>query len=140
MNRKRVIVDTGPLVAFINKSDAHHQWAKTQFSLITPPFISCESVISETCFLLRKSANGPTRIVQLIERELIVFPFDPQAEASSIRKLMEKYRTVPMSFADACLVRLSEQISESVICTIDRDFAIYRKHRRDVIPLIIPED
>ena len=138
MKHKRVIVDTGPLVAFLNKNDKHHDWARTQFSLISPPLISCESVISEACFLLRNFTNGAQNILELIERELIILPFDLQAESNSIKQLMNKYKDVPMSLADACLVRLSEQISESVIFTIDSDFKIYRKNKRNIIPLITP--
>ena len=140
MKQKRVIVDTGPLVAFLNKNDSYHEWAKTQFSLLTPPFISCESVISEACFLLRQFSNGARNILELIERELIVLPIDLQTESKSIKRLLEKYNNIPMSLADACLVRLSEQISESVICTIDSDFKIYRKNKRDIIPVIMPSN
>ena len=140
MKQKRVIVDTGPLVAFLNKNDSYHEWAKTQFSIITPPFISCESVISEACFLLRHFSNGARNILELIERELIVLPIDLLTESKSIKRLLEKYNNVPMSLADACLVRLSEQISESVICTIDSDFKIYRKNKRDIIPVIMPSN
>ena len=140
MKQKRVIVDTGPLVAFLNKNDSYHEWAKTQFSIITPPFISCESVISEACFLLRHFSNGARNILELIERELIVLPINLQTESKSIKRLLEKYNNIPMSLADACLVRLSEQISESVICTIDSDFKIYRKNKRDIIPVIMPSN
>ena len=138
MKHNRVIVDTGPIVAFLNKNDKHHDWARTQFSLISPPLISCESVISEACFLLRNFTNGAQNILELIERELIILPFDLQAESNSIKQLMNKYKDVPMSLADACLVRLSEQISKSVIFTIDSDFKIYRKNKRNIIPLITP--
>ena len=138
MKQKKVIVDTGPIVAFLNKNDSYHEWAKIQFSLITPPFISCESVISEACFLLRNFSNGARNILELIERELIVLPIDLLTESKSIKRLLEKYNNIPMSLADACLVRLSEQISESVICTMDSDFKIYRKNKRDIIPVIMP--
>ncbi len=138
MKYKKVIVDTGPLVAYLNKNDKHHDWAKTQFSLITPPLLSCESVLSEACFLLRNFTNGAQNILELIERELIILPFDLQAESSSVKQLLDKYKDVPMSLADACLVRLSEQISESIIFTLDSDFKIYRKNKRNIIQLITP--
>jgi len=138
MKQKRVIVDTGPLVAFLNKNDLYHEWAKTQFSLVSPPFITCESVISKACFLLRNFAKGARNVLELVERELIILPFDLQSESNLIKRLLEKYKNVPMSLADACLVRLSEQISESVVCTIDSDFRIYRKNKRDIIPVIMP--
>jgi len=140
MKRKRVIVDTGPIVAFLNINDNYHDWAKTQFTLVYPPLISCESVVSEACFLLRNYTNGARNVLELLQRELIILPFDLQGESSSIRKLLEKYRNVPMSLADACLVRLSEQISGSTVCTLDSDFRIYRRNTRNIIPLIIPEE
>ena len=138
MNRKRVIIDTGPIVAFLNKNDSYHEWAKTQFALISPPLLSCDSVISEACFLLRSFPNGARNVLELIERELIILPFDLQSEANSIKRLLDKYKDVPISLADACIVRLSEQISESVVCTIDSDFKIYRKNKRNIIPVIMP--
>jgi predicted nucleic acid-binding protein len=140
MRPKRVIIDTGPIVAFLNKSDKYHEWAIIQFSQLIPPFITCESVISETCFLLRHTDNGPQSVFKLLERGLIQIPFNLETEINLILKLMEKYKNIPMSLADACLVRMCEQISESIICTLDSDFKIYRKAKRKIIPLIMPED
>ena len=93
---------------------------------------------SEACFLLRNFTNGARNILALIERELILLPFDVQAESTSVKRILEKYQDTPMSLADACLVRLSEQISESVILTIDSDFKRYRKNKRDIIPVMMP--
>ena len=138
MKSKRVIIDTGPLVAFINKSDHYHNWAITQFSQLNPPFLTCESVISEVCFLLRNTENGIKNIIQLIERGLIQIPFKLESEISTISNLMKKYNNIPMSLADACLVRMSEQISDSIICTLDSDFKVYRKEKRKIIPVIMP--
>jgi len=140
MKQKRVLIDTGPLVAFLNKSDKYHDWAVTQFSQLNPPFLTCESVISEVCFLLRRTGNGPQNILKLLERELIQIPFKLEAETSIIFNLMNKYKNIPMSLADACLVRMCEQIADSIICTLDSDFKIFRKERRKVVPVIMPEN
>lgn len=139
MKRKRVIIDSGPLVAFLNKNDPYHEWVKTQFSIIIPPLITCESVISEACFLLGRFPKGVRHILELIQRELIILPIDFQAESLSIKSLLEKYNNIPMSLADACLVRLCEQLSESVVCTTNRNFTLYRKNKRDIIPVILPD-
>jgi predicted nucleic acid-binding protein len=139
MKPKKIIIDTGPLAAFLNKSDLYHDWALTQFSQLNPPFYTCESVISEVCFLLRNTDNGVINMFQLLERDLIHVPFDLESEISTIVSLMKKYNNVPMSLADACLVRMSEQISDSIICTLDSDFRIYRKEKRKIIPVIMPE-
>ncbi len=139
MKPKKIIVDTGPLVAFLNKSDYYHDWALSRFSQLNPPFFTCESVISEVCFLLRNTENGTENVFELLERELIQIPFTLDSEIRTIVSLMKKYSNLPMSLADACLVRMSEQISESTICTLDNDFRVYRKEKRKVIPVIMPE-
>ncbi len=138
MKPKQIIVDTGPLAAFLSKSDNYHNWAVTQFSVLTPPFLTCESVISEVCFLLRNTEKGIQNIFKLLERDLIQIPFELEPEVETVMHLMNKYRNIPMSLADACLVRMSEQYSDSTICTLDSDFNIYRKDRRKVIPVIMP--
>lgn len=133
-----ILLDTGPLVAFLNQSDACHVWAKTQFSLISQPVLTCEAVIAEACFLLRTKKEGAAAILACLQRELIRIEFSLQAEVKAIQNLMNRYANVPMSFADACLVRMAEQTSESVILTLDSDFQVYRKHSRQVIPLMMP--
>jgi uncharacterized protein len=139
MKSQKVIIDSGPLVAFLNKADQYHNWALTQFSQLNPPFYTCEAVISEVCFLLRETRNGAQNVFKLLERELIQIPFKLESEVSATIVLMDKYNNIPMSLADACLVRMSEQITDSTICTLDSDFKIYRKEKRKVIPVIMPE-
>lgn len=139
MRSSKVIIDTGPIVAFLNRSDAYHNWAVTQLSHFVPPLYSCEPVISEACFLLRFTDNGPRSVIKLIERNLIQIPFKLDREVGVIGKMIGKYRDIPMSLADACLVRMSEQITDSIICTLDTDFRIYRKQKRQVIQLVIPD-
>ena len=92
MKPKRVIIDTGPLVAFLNKSDFFHSWALTQFAQLNPPFFTCESVISEVCFLLRNAERGYQNILSLLERDLIQIPFKLDLEISNINNLMKKYK------------------------------------------------
>ncbi|MBC8346030.1 MAG: PIN domain-containing protein [Candidatus Marinimicrobia bacterium] len=139
MDNKKVIIDSGPIVAFLNKSDYHHHWAKNQFSQLKPPFYTCESVISESIFLMQNVQNGTDSILELFGRELIKIRFRLENEMSSVTTLIKKYSDIPMSLADGCLVRMSEQMSNSIICTLDSDFRTYRKEKRSVIPLIIPK-
>ena len=139
MKSKRVIIDTGPIVAFLNKRDAYHHWAISQFALLAPPFITCEAVLSEACLILQKVKNGPKNILELVDRGLFILPFNLEAESTAIIQLLNKYMDIPMSLADACLVRMSEQFSDSVICTLDTDFKIYKRNRRETIPLLIPD-
>ena len=140
MKHERVILDTGPLVALLNKRDNYHPWAKAQFDRITPPLLTCEAVLSEACFLLQKFSIRIDGIMSLLERRLILIPFHLEEELSPVKKLMQSYQNVPMSLADGCLVRMSEQISESAVFTVDNDFTIYRKNQHQIIPSIMPHD
>jgi predicted nucleic acid-binding protein len=133
-----VLVDTGPIVAFLNSRDRYHEWSKEAFAEIDAPILSCEAVLSEACFLLRNARGGTEAVLKLVERGLVRLPFRLEAESASVRRLLSRYSNVPMSLADACLVRLSEQVSASVLLTLDRDFRFYRKHGRNVIPTRMP--
>lgn len=139
MKRPRVILDTGPLVAFLNKKDRYHEWAMAQFATMSPPLLTCEAVISESCFLLRRFENGAANVIELLDRQLLAIPFRLEDELSSIKELVGRFRDVPMSLADACLVRMAEQITDSLVFTLDRDFKIYRKNKRKVIPTLMPK-
>ncbi len=140
MIKKQVIVDTGPLVAFLNKRDHYHKWAIEQFASYPPPFYSCEPVITETCFLLNNTKDGVGKILKLIDMDLIKIPFMMKNEIEHLQYLTDKYKNVPASLADASLIRMSEQISGSIILTLDSDFRVYRKNKKNVIPVVIPKD
>ena len=135
---KEIIADTGPLVAYLDRSDRDHDWAKEAFSRITRPLLTCEAVIAEALFLLRRGGIDPDALLDLVRRGLLVPKFDLMKEISSIQQLMMTYRNIPMSLADACLVRMSEMFPESKVMTLDSDFMVYRKARRKVIPLLRP--
>ena len=76
--------------------------------------------------------------MEFLERGIVTWDFSIREELAPIRKLLRRYRSVPMSLADACLVRMSELLNEPVIITLDRDFTIYRRHGRLVIPTVMP--
>jgi len=133
-----VLVDTGPIVAFLNSRDRYHEWSKETFAEIDAPVLSCEAVLSEACFLLRNARGGSEAALKLVERGLVRLHFRLESETGPVRRLLSRYSNVPMSLADACLVRMSEQVSNSVLITLDRDFKVYRKHGRNVIPTRMP--
>lgn len=135
----RVIIDTGPLVAFLHQDDQHHRWAVDRFKELAPPFLTCESVLSEACFLLGCETQAITKLAWLLNQDLITLPFRLSEEQTAVFELMRNYKNVPMSLADACLVRMAELESNPIIFTLDRDFQIYRKNRRQIIPAIMPE-
>lgn len=100
--------------------------------------LTCEPVLAEVMYLLRGLRPAQEKILAWIERGVVRCPFVLAAEAAAVRTLWEKYADVPMSLADACLVRMAEQFDAYHLCTLDADFTIYRKHGRQSIPLIIP--
>ena len=134
-----ILVDTGPLVAYLDSNDQDHGWAKEQFARITRPLLTCEAVIAESLFLLQRGRIQPDGVLNLIRRGLVVPEFSLAAEIQSIHQLMRSYQNIPMSLADACLVRMAELYSRSVVFTLDSDFIVYRKARRKVIPLLRPD-
>ncbi len=135
-----VIVDTGPIVALLNQRDQHHQWTRDLLATIEPPLLTCESVLSEACFLVRHFSGGADAVLSLLDRQLLEVRFSLTEEAARVRRLMTKYDNIPMSLADACLVRMSELHSKSRVLTLDGDFHIYRKERRQRIPVLMPSD
>lgn len=138
--RRRVLIDTGPLVAACDRRDEFHSWVTAEWATIKPPLLTCEAVISETCFLLRDVYPGKEALMSLLTTAVIQIPFRLNEEAEPIRELLTRYQSVPMSLADACLVRVAEQYSESALLTLDSDFRIYRKNRKQIIPVIMPND
>ena len=137
MRNQNIILDTSVLVALINRSDSNHIWAVQEWMQLKSPALTCEAVISETCFLLKRKYLIEA-VFEMIEIGAIAIAFNLQKESSNVRSLMSRYESVPMSFADACLVRMSEQILNSAVMTLDSDFQIYRKYRNQEISLIKP--
>jgi len=127
-------------VALLDRKDRYHGWVKSQLESIDPPLDTCEAALSEAAFLLSHVPGGPQALLELVAKGLLVTAsFSLQVEARPIQQLLLRYANVPMSLADACLVRLTEIHTESLLLTLDSDFQIYRRHRRSVIPLLLPE-
>ena len=134
----RFICDTGPLVAFFNRADQYHAWASAQFNRITQPLLTCEAVISEAVFLLHDDGLPSDPILEALERGKVLVQFSAEEHWPDLRRLMRKYANLPMSLADACLVRMSETLPDPLVVTTDADFRIYRRHSRQVIPCLMP--
>jgi predicted nucleic acid-binding protein len=133
-----VLLDTGPLVALLDRSDGAHRWVIDQLDRLRAPLRTCGAVIAEAMFLLRAHPLAAERLHQQVNAGFI----EPAGESSShwVRALvlMRQYSNVPMSFADAYLVALAELHEMPRVFTLDRDFLIYRMHERREIPLLAP--
>lgn len=135
-----MLLDTGPLVAFLHAGDNHHDWAAHQFAQLEAPLLTCEAVIAESCHLLRTIPGAPVRVLQLIERDSIRVDFSLQQEHLAIAALLKRYSNLPASLADASLVRMSEIHDRSIVLTLDSDFQIYRRLGRKTISVIHPQN
>jgi predicted nucleic acid-binding protein len=134
----KILADTGPLVAYISQSDQHHRWAVTAFSSFYEPIYTCEAVVSEAVFLLRSAGLEIESFLQMLERGIVRMQFSLDDNRADVFNLLRKYSDQPMSLADASLVRMAELDSNCQVFTTDRDFLVYRRKGRGVIPVIAP--
>jgi predicted nucleic acid-binding protein len=135
---EKVLVDTGPLVAVLNADDEHHVWAKETFGSLPPPLLTCEAVLSEAQFLLNGRGGDPLTVLDWVQRGIIQLAFNAANEIPRLKSLQSSYRSLPMDFADACLVRMSELHSRCRVLTVDTHFRIYRRNGRQIIPVHAP--
>lgn len=132
------LADTGPLVALLAAKESMHAWSAEHAKSAPAVVLTCDAVITEALFLLKRAGHDTDAFFALIESGFLRSEFDLRTEYRSVRDLMRRYRDMPMSFADACLVRLAEKHPGAVVWTLDRDFRVYRQHGRETIPLITP--
>ena len=133
------LLDTGPLLSFLAAGLRHHAWAAEQWKRLRPPLLTCEPVLTEAAFLLKREGRESDDLFALLERGVIRIALSVQEEQADLRALMHRYRNRHMSLADACLVRLSEIHRSGAVFTLDSDFRIYRRHGNKVIPTLMPE-
>ena len=138
MAATRVLLDTGPLVAYLNRNDRHHAWAVDRWSALFDPLWTCEAVLSEAVFLMQSDGVGVEPVLRLLERRIVRLDFVMSDHRPDLFRLLRKYADRPMSTADACLVRMSELTDSSQVFTTDKDFLVYRRKGRHVIPLLAP--
>ena len=131
-----VIVDASFLIALWRRNDQNHAWAVEQARRLPPPWITCESALSEADHLLAPDGCATLRLA-CRRGALRIAPLHEDAFAP-VLDLLDKYADIPMSIADAFLVRLTETLSDPLLLTTDSDFKIYRRHGRKVIPTRMP--
>lgn len=130
------LVDAGFVVALLSRRDSNHKWAVAQAPQFAPPWRTCDCVLSEAFHLL--GMRGGPALHALLHRGSVVVGFDLTSDLEPVLRLMQKYASVPMSLADACLVRMSETLPDPVILTTNTDFRVYRRHSRQIVPCVTP--
>lgn len=132
-----VLADASFLVALLNRRDANNTWATAQAVRLQPPWSTCEAALSEAFHLLE--SQGAERLSALLRRGAVIPSFHLDKELEAVLELIAKYANVPMSFADACLVRMTETMRDTLLLTADSDFRIYRRHTRQAIHCALPD-
>lgn len=129
------IADTGFLVAFANRNDQHHDWAVSVAARVTEPLLTCEAVLAETAFHLR----NVFLVLAMVRDKLITLAFDCQDHLPQLVALASRYGDRQPDLADLCLIRMSELYPRHSVITVDyEDFRIYRRNKRESIPLVCP--
>jgi len=132
------IVDTGPLVAFLDRAELHHRWVADRIEELDTPLLVCEPVLAEAMHLLARFPKAQDSLFGFLENGALKIAFSIDEHVSALRKLHRKYLDRPMSLADACIVRMAEIYDRHAVLTLDSDFSVYRKHGRVPITLIHP--
>ena len=129
------IVDTGPLVAFFDRTGRHHRWVAERVEELDAPLLVCEP---EAMYLLARYSRAQDALFELLQNGALKVAFRIEEHVGALRKLLHKYRDTPMSLADACVVRMAEIHEGHAVLTLDSDFSVYRKHGRMPLTLINP--
>lgn len=124
-----ILIDTGCVVALLDRREREHQRCLEAIAGLSGPLVTCEAVVAEACYLLRGVPGAADAVLENVEKQTFEIPFRLDRATKAIRALMRRYASVPMDFADACLVHLAEELDVGRILTLDADFAIYRWRR-----------
>ena len=131
----KAIADTGFIVAFGNRNDRHHSWAVATAQSLTEPALTCEAVLSEAAFHLASSAY----VLDLVANEMLRISFECSRHILQLSELAARYADRQPDLADLCLVRMSELYPRHTVITTDEsDFRVYRRNKRETIPILTP--
>ncbi len=136
---ERLIIDTGPLVAWLDSDDQWHSQTARLSRQLRPPFLICEPVLTEVCFLLQRQPAAINQISAWLEIGYLQPAFSLNSHRERVFALIHKYNNLPMSLADACLVRMVEAGIGDRVFTLDEHFRLYRQSGRRVVPVLMPE-
>ncbi len=134
----KLLVDTGPLVAFFNRNDRFHDWAVDALTEENYKLITCEAVISEVIFITKNDKRVARALISMVQDGFLEIHTALGEATIQIMEMVEKYSDLPSSLADLCLVWLSDEFEHVPIMTLDSDFNIYRSPYGDTLPVIMP--
>ena len=135
---KPVLLDTGAIVALLDKNERHHRSCLSALEAVAAPLVTCEAVITESCYLLRSLPGAPKAILENVVAGTFQIPFQLSRAAAHIQRVLRKYKDREVDFADACLIHLANEFHSGEILTLDHDFEIYRWSVNKPFHLLIP--
>lgn len=134
---KPTLLDTGVIVALLDRSERFHQPCAEAVKAIDAPFITCEAVIAETCYLLRNLPGAPEAVIENVSAGIFQIPFQLSKHTAGLQQILKKYRDRRIDLADACLIRLADEFETPDILTLDKDFRIYRWSKNKSFRLLL---
>ena len=135
---KPVLLDTGVIVALLDRSERYHPKCVEVIEAVEAPLVTCEAVIAESCYLLRRVPGAAEAIVANVTLGTFQIAFELSRSGPRIQKLLRKYRDRQIDFADACLIDLATELRTGEILTLDGDFSVYRWGANKPFDLLIP--
>lgn len=134
---KKILIDSGPLIALFDASDKYHQEAVNFIKSNSYPLVTTLASVTETLHLLDFNRNAQIGFIEWIHKGAVEIQNIENSDFGRLKELTDKYRDLPMDFADSCLVYLAEKLNLNTIATIDRDFTIYRIKGRRKFKIIL---
>ena len=134
---KKILIDSGPLIALFDSSDKYHEKSVDFIKTNQYPLITTLASITETLHLLDFNRNAQIDFLEWISRGAVEIHNIENNDFKRLKDLTEKYRDLPMDFADSCLVYIAEKCNINTIATIDRDFTIYRIKGKKTFKIIL---
>jgi len=135
---KPVLLDTGVIVGLLDRSEKYHGECAKAVRELEAPLITCEAVITESCFLLRNLPGAAEAVIENVAAGIFELPFQLAREAVGVKQVLRKYRDRRIDLADACLIRLADEFETGDILTLDKDFAIYRWSKNKTFRMLLP--
>jgi predicted nucleic acid-binding protein len=126
---KPVLLDSGVIVALLDRSEAHHEACARIVRSLERPMITCEAVIAESCYLLRRLKGASEAVMENVAAGIFEIPFQLSGATSGVREYLRKYRDRRIDLAGACLISMAEEFATGEVLTLDRDFDFYRWSR-----------
>ena len=134
---KKILIDSGPLIALFDASDRYHQESINFIKSNKYPLVTTLASITETLHLLDFNRNAQIDFIEWVHKGAVEIHNIENSDFGRLKELTDKYRDLPMDFADSCLVYLAEKLNLNTIATIDRDFTIYRIQGRRKFKIIL---